>query len=388
MMKIVMIVIDSVWHDPRVKRTAISVMDNGFDVTVLGCHDYVFDRLKIEELPFKTYIWQPKEKWNFLKHIPLVHKLYTIIASNYALIKKCNQIKPDIIHANDLNALPIAYFSAKKTKSKIVYDSHEIFTENIGIADRKLIKKFYKTIESYLVPKVHKIVMVSTSSAKIFSKMYNIPEPMVVMNCANKIDTSKLKEKNKQAFEILYQGKFYNGRGYEDFVKTAALFSSSEGIQFVLRGYGSIESSLRNLATSLDTGDVLRFDPPVNVSDITIEASSSHVGIILTESININFINTLSNKLFEYLNAGLPVILTNIPEHKLLNDKYKFGILIDNISPENIARAVRLLHNDKTLYESLKFNAIETSKILNWENEVNKLILIYKGLLGKSKEKL
>src|SRR5699024_11485206 len=84
-----------------------------------------------------------------------------------------------------------------------------------------------------------------------------------------------------------------------------------------------------------------------------------------------------SNKIFECIHAGLPVILSPVKEHQYLNDKYNFGIVVDEVSPKSIAEAVRKLKSNPELYSELRKNAIEASKVLNWENESKKLVKLY-----------
>jgi glycosyltransferase involved in cell wall biosynthesis len=112
-------------------------------------------------------------------------------------------------------------------------------------------------------------------------------------------------------------------------------------------------------------------------------ASASHVGVILTRPISISYELTVSNKLFECINAGLPVILSDVPEHRYLNEKYKFGIILEEISSECLAEAAIKLKNDFKLYETLKQNAIVASKELCWENEGMKLVSVYRDITNK-----
>ena len=98
------------------------------------------------------------------------------------------------------------------------------------------------------------------------------------------------------------------------------------------------------------------------------------VGVAITESICLNFKLSVSNKLFEYASAGLPVIMSDIPEHRYLNDKYQFGIIIHENTPEAFAEAVIKLYTDKEFYNKCAENAKKLSDEINWENEFSKLI--------------
>ena len=103
-------------------------------------------------------------------------------------------------------------------------------------------------------------------------------------------------------------------------------------------------------------------------------ASRSHVGVAITEPICLNFELSVSNKLFEYASAGLPVIMSDIPEHRYLNEKYGFGIVLPDNKPETFAQAVIRLYKDKEFYSRCAENARRLSEEVNWENEFGKLI--------------
>ena len=116
------------------------------------------------------------------------------------------------------------------------------------------------------------------------------------------------------------------------------------------------------------------FYPPVNVENLISEAAASHVGVAITESICLNFELSVSNKIFEYASAGLPVIMSNIPEHRYLNEKYHFGVIMEDVSVQSFVQAVLKLYNDYEFYKECSENAKRMSQELNWENEFYKLI--------------
>lgn len=380
-MKVCMVVLNGIWHDPRVRRTATSAVKAGMETVVVGLKGEDYDENKIKELPFKTILVEIDKKY-YRKEMSGFAKLVREIVVWRKIAEACKETNSDVIHANDLNALPAAYLAAKENKCKIVYDSHEIFTENEGSCRGRVGKFFWKTIERYLIKRVNQVICVSHSSAAELAKMYKIETPLVITNCAFKVDSKLLKAKSSNVFEVLYHGKFYKGRGYEAFIKAAALLNEYKDIQFVLRGLGIIEEELKNLAKENKLEKKVRFDPPVNVTELVIAASSSHVGVVIAEPKNKNFINTVSNKLFEYINAGLPVLLSDGPEHRYLNEKYNFGIILENNTPECIAEAVLKIYKDKGTYEKLCENVKLTASILNWENEFIKLSDIYKRLVS------
>lgn len=377
-MKITIIVMNSVWHDPRVRRTATAVAREGFETTAIGCNDVDFNAEKIKDLPFQTQII-PVDLNAYAHGVSVFSKIKREYNKYANGIKVCIKTDPDVIHANDLNALPIAYFAAKKCKACVVYNSHEIFCENIGIANNRIRRFFWKIIERFLIKRVKCVVSVSNAAAAKLADIYKISLPTVVTNAAVPVEDGLLHKKTKNKFEVLSHGKYYIGRGYETFVRAAALLKDYDEIRLVLRGFGALEEELHRIADENDVKDNLVFDPPVLVNEMVPYAARSHVGIAITEPINVNFEYTVSNKLFEYITAGIPVIMSNVPEHRYLNEKYNFGLILKENTPECLAEAILKFYMDKEFYSQMELNAKKMRELINWDSEAKKLFEIYRS---------
>lgn len=375
-MKVTMVVRNSIWFDPRVRRAAESAQSAGIDVTVVGLRESRFDQRRIDELEFPTIIVDADLSLN-RGDISIFKKLKREYYCYARAIKACIETDPDVIHANDLDALPIAFIASVKTKAGVVFDSHEIFCENDEIRKSKVRYFVWKNIERYMIKRVHAVVSVSHAAANKLSEIYGIDNITVVTNAAKLTPNDALLPKKEGKFEVLTQGKFYAGRGYDTFVRTASILSQYKDIDLIIRGFGPLEHELHKIANENKIGNNLIFEPPILVTEMVKYASRSHVGVAITEPININFINTVSNKLFEYINAGLPVIMSDVPEHRYINDKYNIGLILDYNTPECLAKAIITLYEDKLLYGQLAQNAFTASKLLNWESEFEKLAEIY-----------
>lgn len=376
-MKISITVSNSLKKDPRVIKQVKCALAAGHTVQFVGFRDRFYDKKFLDELGCRVDLVDLGEK--YVGHIPSFWGRLKRMYYRFVLpIRYMKDFMPDVIHANDFDTLIFSYKAARKTGAAIVYDSHEIFAENIGIADKKWLKHFIIRKESRLVHKVNKMVCVSHSAQAFFKDKYGV-EPVVITNCPMR-NTVPLKEKVTDKFEVVYQGLIVPGRGYEEFVEAAELLDDS--IRLVIRGYGSGEPALHKIVVEKHL-DKVYFAPPVEVKELVSAASSSHVGVVLTRPVNINFNLSVSNKVFEYAHAGLPVILSDVPEHRYLNDKYHFGLLLSDVTPKSIASAVNLLKNDKDLYSKLAANAVKMSMEMNWENESKKLLSLYSNVLKK-----
>ena len=377
-MKVCVVVCNSVWYDPRVRKQLVEYNNSGVDLSCVGFECNRYDEEKLKTIPCKhTIVMQDK---NFLgKQKNVLRKLKRDKIRKTNISNAIISYKPDVIHANDLDALIPSYYAARKLKCKLIYDSHEICTENIGLIKRPLYARYLKTIERRLVKKIDKMVCVSNAAADYFAKKYKIERPLVVTNCTLKSEKCEPLEKN-EGFEVLNHGQFYAGRGYDVMVEASTHLKDFPEIKLALRGFGVMEQSLKDRARELDATNVI-FYPKVLVQELIPMATKSRVGVAMTENICLNFALSVSNKLFEYAAAGLPVIMSNIPEHRYLNDKYKFGIVLIDDKPETFAAAVLKLYTDKEFYNTCAKNAVILADEINWENDFAKLLEIETNLL-------
>lgn len=381
-MKICDVVMNSVWYDPRVRKQIVEYLNDGVELACVGYECPRYDAEKIKQMPCKVnivmrdkkYLGKQRNVFLKLKRERLVQK-----AVCDAIVAE----KPDIIHANDLDALIPAYMAKKVLNCKVIFDSHEIYTENNYLIDKRLYAAYLQIIEKHICKRIDRVICVSHAAADYLAKRYNMDKPMVVTNCSLKSEQFFSEEKH-DGFEVLNHGQYYAGRGYDIMVEALPLLKDYPDIKLALRGFGSLEESLRQRAKELGDENII-FYPKVLVQELIPEASKSMVGVAITEGTCINFEVSVSNKLFEYASAGLPVIMSDIPEHRYLNDKYRFGIVIKDNKPETFAEAVIKLYTDKVFYEECAENAKKLSEEINWENEFSKLLDFEKSIVGDPK---
>lgn len=338
----------------------------------VGLMDEKYNASKIKALPCDVFIADYKK--DGLLTIPLIRRLVRKIRIVKCVKKAILASKAELVHANDLTALIPAYFAAKKLKAILIYDAHEINAENYSKKRRVLYSWIMTAIERALVRKVDLMVSVSHAAADYFAATYRIPTPLVVTNCAMKADMQCDFQEKSPGFEVLNHGQYYRGRGYDIVVRACPYLVDYPAIVFALRGYGELEGMLRQEAAKLDNPQQFVFYDPVDTKDLISYASRSSVGVAITEPVSLNFKLSISNKIFEYAAAGLPVIMSDIPEHRYLNEKYDFGIVLEENTPRCLADAAIRLFTDNALYEKLKANALAMSRDLNWENEFERLI--------------
>ena len=372
------IVRNSVWFDPRVIKQIHEYDKAGFDLCIVGEEDERYNEEEISRMPGSVTIVPIKSKYKKFKN-----KFNTVLKefSLYrGLVDAIVKYRPDIIHANDLDALLAAYLASRKLGCKVIFDSHEIYVDNIGFNSSFVKKILWAIVEKWIIKRVDLVVCVSNAAADFIAEKYGIKKPLVVTNCTRKQPESSVEPTKAGMFEVLNHGQFYEGRGY-DLMVSAGAVTSNPDIAYVLRGFGKLESELRAEAESKQLTNVI-FAPPVKTPELISAARKSHVGVAITLPICLNYKLSVSNKIFEYAAAGLPVIMSDIPEHRYLNEKYNFGIILKENTAECLRDAVTVLYENKELYKQYAANAKRLSEELNWETEFAKLMAAERQMMS------
>ncbi len=384
-MKVCDVVCNSIWYDPRVRKQIVEYQNQGVEVVAVGLRDHRYDKERIDLIPCRTNVVCIDERYEG-KQQGLFRKLWREHLRNAGLKAAVLAERPDVIHANDLDALLAVYPAYKKLHCRLIYDSHEICIENPGTVSRyKFLLPFLKRWERHMIKHLDQMVCVSHAAARYFADTYHVEEPLVITNCSLASEAVTGAEK-KTGFEVLNHGQFYAGRGYDIMVEAAPLLKEYTDVKLALRGFGVMEGALRARVTELQADNVI-FYPRVRVEELIPQAAASMVGLALTQPICLNYKLSVSNKLFEYASAGLPVIMSDIPEHRYLNEKYEFGLILPEDTPEQLAKAIVQLYTDTELYETCRKNALVMSHEVNWETEFGRLIQLERKLVRDDFEK-
>jgi glycosyltransferase involved in cell wall biosynthesis len=105
--------------------------------------------------------------------------------------------------------------------------------------------------------------------------------------------------------------------------------------------------------------------------------------VSLDKNISINQRFSLPNKIFDYISAGIPVIAGDLREVTKIITDFDCGIVVPEITPGEISKTVKLLHENRDLLRKFKQNARKASEIINWNRESEKVSTFYESIINK-----
>jgi glycosyltransferase involved in cell wall biosynthesis len=289
--------------------------------------------------------------------------------------------RPDVVHANDIATLIPGYFAARLSRAKLVYDTHEYA---VGVPYRKALWAWLAaTIERLLIRRCDAVITVSDGIAERLQSRYRLERrPTVVRNVPDLPppgDAPDLREEMGigSAPLVLHQGAVAEGRGGGNLVRAVARIDSAHLL--FLGADGAFAERLRELGHGVGLDGRLHFHPPVPLAELLSYTHQADVGVSLLEDTCENHRLALPNKLFEYLAADLPVVVSDLPEMGRLVTERGVGWVTDSGDPADIARVLQEAlseRNDQALHERVR----EASTELNWPHERSSLTDLYARL--------
>jgi glycosyltransferase involved in cell wall biosynthesis len=291
--------------------------------------------------------------------------------------------RPDAIHANDADSLLIAVAAARRLGVPVVLDLHEHQTRQFEErwTWRVLWAPAYDYALRTYLPHVRRTVTVCDSLADAYCAEYGC-RPLVVRNLTSPGLGGPANATNPETIHLVHHGRAMRDRKLERMIHTMAQTEPRFRLHLVLLdGPPGYLDELKALAERVCPGRV-SFHEPVPVAQVVSFIAQFDVGFYLLPPTNINTHVSLPNKFFDFVAAGLAVVVGPSPEMARLTEQYGFGRVAPSFDPADAASLLNSL--SAADIDAMKARAIEAAKELNPEVEFDKLVRLYEELLDKS----
>jgi glycosyltransferase involved in cell wall biosynthesis len=370
--KVIVSVINDLSTDQRVHKVCTSLLNMGFDVTLVG-------RKQARSLPLAPRSYSTHRMKLLFEKGPLFYFFFQLRLFLYLLFHKA-----DVLVSNDLDTLFPNYVISKLKSAQLVYDSHEIFCEVPELQGNPVKKKIWKSIERFIFPKLAHVFTVNDSIAGIYHKEYG--NKIKVLRNIPLLQSLPQVEKSRQELGlpdnkhiIVLQGAGINiDRGAEEAVLA---MQHVEDTVLVIIGSGDVVPVLKEMVRSKNLGHKVIFTGKVPFEKLREYTRYASLGLTLDKDTNINYRYSLPNKLFDYIHAEVPVLASNLVEIKNIISKYDVGTCINNHDPLHIAEVMREILSDPAKLALWKKNTKIAAENLNWQKEEAVLSEVYKPFL-------
>ena len=291
----------------------------------------------------------------------------------------------DVVHAHDLPQLRVGAKAKRRLGVPLIYDAHELYPEigTLSAAQKKMLSRR----ERRYVRGADAVITVNQYLAEEMRQRYGIPLPEVILNATDwptDLTADVRWDRFRERFGIpqhhqvvLFQGWMSRQRGLQPLVRAMSFLPPT--LHLVFMGYGEGRDELVSIASEENLTDRVHFMDAVPQSELLAWTSSADLGVIPYQPVDLNNYYCSPNKLFEFIQAELPIVANDLPFLRDVVVGEGFGVVHKLEDPKDYAEAILKLC-DKESLERCKLRLKERKSAYSWTAEEGKLLHIYDAL--------
>ena len=283
----------------------------------------------------------------------------------------------DAWHCHVAGAFALGVLAKRiRPRLQLIYDCHEFEAERNAKSPRYLAAVAW--LERRYIHLAYSVITVSPSIQSAYLERYGqhgLPAVHLVRNVPHAVERPEPPARDfRKRFNIppsdfiaLYQGAFTSNRGLENALEAAQLLAGV-GVHLVLMGYGPLQPLVE---TAARISDNVHLHEAVPYDQVLAHTAAADVGLVSVKPTCLSYLYCLPNKLFEYIQAGIPVLTNDLPDCASLVREFDLGEVVLDDTPEGWAAALRNMRSSgKSHQEGLKAASLQ----LQWQKEARELL--------------
>jgi glycosyltransferase involved in cell wall biosynthesis len=342
----------------------------GFWKEGLKKEEEVSDHIRIKRID--SYFGK-LDKFKFLNGVPFL--IFYIKCFFLAL-----RMKPAIVNSHTLTILPLCVMMKFFTGAKLIYDPHELETETHE--SKGVRRKVARVLERIFIGWANHVIVVSDSIKVWYVRAYGIKNIDVVKNIPS-IKQDEVAAKNiksqlaipENEILFIYQGYLSVSRGVREII--GAFAASQKDKHVVFMGFGPLEQEIREVSGRESN---IHYLPAAKPSEVLGFTKGADIGIHIIPNTCLNHYYCLPNKVFEYLMAGVPFVVSNFPD---IRTEFESADVAWFVEPggQSLQDLVRSITTSE--FSRKKQNCLSSKNRWSWETQDMIYTRIYKRLSGQ-----
>jgi glycosyltransferase involved in cell wall biosynthesis len=287
--------------------------------------------------------------------------------------------RPDLIHCNDYNTMWVGVFARLLGRSAVVYDAHELWP------DRNLRPEprwWLIACEALFVRCAHRTITASPGYADVIARRYRVARPVVIRNIPDLGEPPSADSPDGGA-TFAYVGAVTRNRGIE--VSIEALARTPEArLRLLGPAAASYRTELEGLAATAGVADRVEFAGSVPPGEVVESLRGATAGLALIQPACLSYELSLPNKIFEYVLAGIPVLVSDLPVMGGFVSERRVGLLARPDDPSDVAAKLAELMRPERNRE-VRAAVRDAAAELSWERESAQLGATYTDALNAAR---
>jgi glycosyltransferase involved in cell wall biosynthesis len=299
------------------------------------------------------------------------------------------KLRPATYHLHDPHLIPLGLM-LKLYGATVIYDVHEDYPQH---ARSKLVAHplrgrlkaiIWATLEGLARRAFDGFVCASPELAEKFpgtstTVVHNFP---VHRRFPDAGAAGPLRPYRERDNTLIYTGNIREIRGFWEMAQ--ALETLPAELECRLRMVGGFRSAeLAEAARRLPAWSRMELIPWQRPSVVWRELLHARIGLVLLHPLPNHDDPMRSNKLFEYMAAGIPVIASALPRWRELVRELGCGIAVDPLDPVAIGAAIEHLLKHPEEAEAMgRRGKAAVWREFNWDREAPRLLSLYRALGG------
>ncbi|MCP4728038.1 MAG: glycosyltransferase family 4 protein [bacterium] len=368
--KIVILTISDLEFESNLHRKAVTLRDEGYDVTIYCAYGSNFDPSLWEHINIVKYR-------KVFSSTPFIFMEFFVRCFVWILSKK-----PDLFISYDVYPLFPLRIKHFFDGSRYIYDSVELFQGLNSLVGKSLRRKSWYYYEKWGIRKAVLAFTVCRLDSEHLKKEYPfINTPEWIRNIPDykppdkPVDLRKLLNIPRECKIGIYQGAVLRGRGLENIIKA---LPDINNFTFVVTGNGVLLSELKRLTVELKVENKVYFTGGVPFNELSKYTAGADFGLTIISGKGLSYYHALPNKLFEYIQAEIPIIGSKYPEIENVIDGDNIGITVNPENVEEIRDAIMEI-SDSERYADLKKNLNKIKDKYSWKSESESYLKIIEG---------
>ncbi|NLE71201.1 MAG: glycosyltransferase family 4 protein [Actinomycetales bacterium] len=343
----------------------------------------------VQERAFAS-LWRRRDRRRLarLDRLDWRRELANVADLEAAFTKWLWRLEPDVLHIHDIHLLGAGVQAARRLAAQgrrvpLVYDAHEYVPGMTG--GDVVAEAGYQAMEAELIGAADAVVTVSEPIADALVERYHLPRrPVVVLNTPSAGEPARAPAGVREVAGVaegvpllVYSGVLGKLRNIPTVVRALA---ELDGVHFaavcVPNAHYPVARALATLAEEVGVADRVHLVDPVDPEQVIDFLRSADVGVHPMVRGLANHEMALPNKLFDYVYAGLPVVVSDVAEMQRFVREWGVGRTFDPDDPAALAAEVRAVLADLPAYRE-RAASPELRAAFSWERQAANLAALY-----------